>query len=396
MEIKNNILFVHFGDNWIRGSERCLIDLVSHLDKRKFNPVVWCNQSVLAQEMRKIDVPVFVDEFSVLFGWEDEKLNLKRYFFLKKRASELIKRWRINIVHSNSAAPNQWMVPVARKNQIPIVNHLHARYFFRDRFLLRIHQVNHSIGVSRPIIDQIAEDGIPESHLHVVPNGIDIQRLRSQPIINLRKSLGIDPNDFVIASIGSLIDRKGMHYIVEAMHLIEKDGVHKNVKLIVVGDGPERARLTKLVYDRNLNGQVFFIGENSNAFGILRGSADLFVSAAKEEVFGLVIAEAGLAGLASIAPNIGGIPGVLKENRTGILIPPEDPVFLKEAIITLIEQPNLRIQLGEEAKKHVEKSFSIKKNVEEMQNIYEMAVNEKGQKTSIFDAIGILFRHFNR
>ena len=100
------ILFTHFGDDWIRGSERCLLDLLSHLDRSRFTPVVWCNSPRLAAALAALNAPLVVQlsSFPLLFGWQAPRADWRGYRRLKREGRALIRREQIQLLHANSSA----------------------------------------------------------------------------------------------------------------------------------------------------------------------------------------------------------------------------------------------------------------------------------------------------
>ena len=122
------ILFTHYGDEWIRGSERCLLDLLKHIDRTRFRPVAWCNSRTMADELRHLDIPVIQSEFPLLFGWQQPHYSFSKFYKLVRQGIDLVDKYDVNLVHANSGAPNQWLNLIARARGIPLVAHLHSRY----------------------------------------------------------------------------------------------------------------------------------------------------------------------------------------------------------------------------------------------------------------------------
>ncbi|HJU65024.1 MAG TPA: hypothetical protein VJ596_05070, partial [Gemmatimonadaceae bacterium] len=73
------VLFTHFGEEWIRGSERCLLDLLTHIDRRQFAPIVWCNAEKLAEEVRKLGLPVHLGTFHLLLDWTPPRFDVPHF-----------------------------------------------------------------------------------------------------------------------------------------------------------------------------------------------------------------------------------------------------------------------------------------------------------------------------
>ena len=362
------ILFTHYGDDWIRGSERCLLDLIKHLDKKQFTAVLWCNQPKMAQAAAELGITVHHSSFPILFGWQAPRFNFLAFFKLIKEALQLIKSHNIELIHANSAAPCQWLTFAAKQAKLPLICHLHSPYQFRDRLTLGLYQTEMVVGVSQYVVTPLLTDKKPCEQVSVIANGIDTKRLLAQKVINLRGRFNIDPNKFVIATLGSLIKRKGVDLLINATEALLQKKIP--VHLFVIGDGPELNNLQQQVKQLGLNNSVSFVGESVQTVGILRGTADLFVSAAREEAFGLVLAEASLANLAIVAPNIGGIPDVVINNKTGLLIPPESITSLTNAITQLYLNPLLRSKMAKAGQQHIYNKFTIEKNTALFQCLY--------------------------
>ncbi len=374
----STILFTHYGEDWIRGSERCLLDLISHLDRDRFRPIVWCNNPTLASELRDIDVPVIESDFPLLLGWQKPRFAVLEFFKLIRLGIKLVDACNVSLIHANSGAPSQWLNLVARARNIPLLTHLHSPYPLRDRVTLGLHQVSKVVGVSLFVIDQLLQDGKSPQRCCVIPNGIDTERLDLEPRINLRWQLRLKRRDFLVATTGSLIHRKGMDLIIESISRLVKRGIPAH--LAIIGDGPRHLDLQRQSQQLGIEKQVHFLGEQSNVAGLLRGGVDLFVSAAREEAFGLVLAEASLSQLPIVAPAIGGIPEIVIDGKTGQLIPAGDVDALTHNIYLLYVRPELRKSLGQAGRRHILGRFSIRQNVQRFTRLYGQMLQNPGMQ----------------
>ena len=362
------ILFVHYGDDWIRGSERCLLDLLSHLNRQKFIPIVWCNSTVMAEAVNKLKIEVICQPFPLLFGWHAPIFDFISFFKLVKHGIKLVERYNIKLIHSNSGAPCQWLNIVARHTKLPLVAHLHCRYPLRDRITFGLHHVSQLFTVSNCVAQQFINDCSDRQKISVVLNGIDKARFSQDKTLYLRQQLGLASTDYLLFSAGSLIHRKGMDLLISAVEIARKNGIP--AKLVIAGDGPCKAQLIEQINQAGLCHQVFLLGERNDIAQLLQGGIDVFLSGAREEVFGLVLAEAGLNKLPVIAPAVGGIPEVIQDKRTGLLVPPQDPLQIAQAIEWLYRDPEFSHQLGIAAKKRVEQRFLIEQNVAVIEQHY--------------------------
>lgn len=362
------LLFVHYGQQWIRGSERCLLDLLSHIDREKFTPILWCNQSLLADEAQGLNIQVYQTDFPLLLGWLKPRFNLIAYFKLVRQATKIIVKHRIKLIHANSAAPCQWLNSAARQSKVPLIAHLHSNYLARDRLTLGLHKVSMAVGVSHFVIKDLIADGMYRDRIRVISNGIDTLRLTSQATFNVRQLYQFAPSDFVIATVGSLILRKGVDLIIKAFARLRNNGI--KAKLLIIGDGIELTNLQRQVKGLGLVHDVKFVGECRHVHGLLRGGVDLFVSGAREEAFGLVFAEASLAQLPIVAPDVGGISDVVWANKTGLLYPFEDLDAFTHAMQTLYQDKALRQSMAASGKRYILENFTIEQNVNAFEALY--------------------------
>lgn len=364
-------LFVHYGDNWIRGSEKCLINLVRDSRTYGVRPIVWTNSRALFAELEKIGVSCKLDTFNVLLGWEAPRFSILSFFKQVWQGIKLIKTHKVDVIHTNGGAPNQWMVFSSKLCGKPILTQLHAPYQLRDRISLNLSSPDKVIGVSRAVLSPFFSD----THKHssssktldkfsVIHNGIDLAPFeRAQSKIertNIRQELIISKNNFVLVSVGSLIERKGMDLIIRAVKIVKERGIP--VSLIIIGDGRERKALEKLIEELDLQNIVHLLGEREDVASILCSNVDLYVSGARSEAFGLVFAEAGAAGLASVAPDVDGIPEVLIDKHTGMLVKKGSIGDLANSISQLYENPSLREKLAARAQERVKDNFDVKQN----------------------------------
>lgn len=365
----NPILFVHYGDNWIRGSERCLLDLLNHLNKDDYAPVCCCNSPIMAAEVNKLGIPVYLLDFSMLFGDTPPKFDFRAYHQLVKKGLSIVDQHDISLIHCNSGAPSQWLNLVARARKLPLVLHLHARYPLRDRITLGLHHASMVVGVSQPIIDQLLLDGTDPNRCTVIANGIDTTALLAQPIENIRRSLSLPSDAFVMVSVCSLIKRKGVDLLIDACAKLRD--IRLSVHLVVIGEGEQRAALQQQINHAKLNDFVHLVGEKQHVVGVLRGGVDICVSGAREEVFGLTLAEAGLANLAVIAPRVGGIPSVIEHQKTGLLVEPNNADALAQAIYHLFINQQQRQAMGAAGYQRVMEKFTIHTHVKKMVTLYQ-------------------------
>lgn len=362
------MLFVHFGEAWIRGSERMLLDTLAHLDRKRFAPSLWCNSEGVAAAAGDQAISVRRSDFQFYFHPDSPRFSWQTYRGLVTNACEIITSCNAKIIHANSAAPTQFMLPAARLCNIPILTQLHTRYLRRCRYITGLHLVDQLVGVSRTITDDLLGDGISPSKVSVIPNGVDPVRLATGDRRTLRAELGIGAGDVVVAIVGSLIPRKGHDILLAALHQIDR--TKSKIQVLVVGDGPDRAQLQ--IAAAGL--PVHFLGVCNDVGAIFRDAVDIVVVPSRQEAFGLVIAEAALFGVPAIGARTGGIPDIIRADETGVLIPPGDAERLARAITQLATNASLRYNMGDAARQYVTANFSIEQTVRRLERSYDNTI----------------------
>ncbi len=391
--LKRNVLIVHYGDDWLRGSEYCVIELCKRLKDTHWRPVVWCNSECFSQALKANGVEVIVDRFTILAGWSEPRSDVRNYVEMRNKTVSLLREHRIELIHTNNGAPNQWVVPIAKHCGIPVLCQLHSSYQFRDRLSLLINEADAIVGVSKAVIEPFRERGGEwPRNCHVVSNGVDTKQQYS-PVENIRTRLAIPVHCPVMITVGSLIERKGMDLLIQTLPILAgKFPVH----LVVIGDGEELARLQDLSRSLRVEDRVHWMGEQSNVGGLLRSGADVFVSGAREEAFGLVLAEAGLAGLPIVAPMVGGIVDVLDHGRCGVLVEPEDSRAIAEAVQQLLSKPHHhRRALAQRMRLRVHTHYDSDDNAQKLIQFYDQLCQDKASKSILFE-LGLFRRMFSR
>jgi len=363
---KLSILFTHFGAPWIRGSEQVLIDLVTHLDPARFRPIVWCNAPPLEKALGEAGITVQRTDFTSFFHYDSPPFRPGRYFGFVGEGLRLVRRYGVQILHCNGAAPHQWMLPVARMTGLPVLAHLHANYVRRERFATLLHQASVLVGVSQSVIADFIGDGFPPGRARVIANGINFSQFDLAAGRGLRAELNLPEDAILVAAVGSLIRRKGLDLLIEALARLPNHPLH----LAIAGDGPEKSALAALAEARGVGARVHFLGYRSD-ISPLYAASDIAALASRSEAFGLALAEAGLFGLPVLATRVGGVGDVVEDGVTGLLVPPENCAALTQALNRLAADAGLRARLGAQAAARVRARFDIARMVAEFERLYQ-------------------------
>jgi glycosyltransferase involved in cell wall biosynthesis len=221
----------------------------------------------------------------------------------------------------------------------------------------------------------------------IIPAGIDynLELKVSCKLHNseLKEKLGISKNSIVVGTVARLEPIKGIRYFVDAAKIIlslPSSYILPSIYFLIVGDGSERKFLEEKVEKLGLKDKFIFTGMRDDVAELM-SIMDIYVQPSINEGMGKTIVLAELLGKPVVATNVQGIPSVVINNETGILVPPKDPQKLAEAIVKLINDKDLRIKMGENAKKWVYKivdeypQFSQQRMLFLLENLYKMLVH---------------------
>jgi len=286
----------------------------------------------------------------------------------------IIRENKIDLLHAHNR-PNQVLAFWVQKiTGIPVVTTCHG--FFKHHLGRRLLPAwgNQVIAISFGVYDHLVNDfHVPESKVLTIMNGVDIRKIdqayEKHDPKEVRVRYGFQPQDCVIGNIARMVADKGHEFLIQAVSLLkQKNG---NIKLLIVGDGRERAHLQQLVQTLGLDKQVVFTGNVKDITEPL-AAIDIFVFPATwREGFGLSIIEAMICRKPVIVSNIRALNTLVKNNDTGILIEPSNSHVLADALNHLIKNSDLRRSIGASGRRMAEQNFSIERMSEEMASLYK-------------------------
>ena len=199
--------------------------------------------------------------------------------------------------------------------------------------------------------------------VHVIPFGVNINQFYS-----INKNYNTD--EFCVGIVKTLEKIYGIKYLILAVEIVIKKGY--KCHLIIVGDGSLRKKLVQLCDEIRISNFVTFTGKIPNHMVVSQlHSFDVFVVPSLSESFGVSAIEASACSIPVIASNIGGLPEVVINGKTGYLVPPGDAESIAEKIIKLIEEPSLRQRLGKGGRKYVLENYEWNSCAKKMEEIYE-------------------------
>jgi teichuronic acid biosynthesis glycosyltransferase TuaC len=194
-----------------------------------------------------------------------------------------------------------------------------------------------SVGVCAALVDVLRAWGLPESRLHVMRNGVDLQRFRPLPQAQTREALGLEGAP-ILLSVGHLVALKGQRFLIEALAMLLP--AHPQARLVIVGEGPERSNLLALATRLGVADRVTLTGALPNA-ELLRwySAADVLLLASSREGWANVLLEAMACGTPVVATAVGGSPEVVSAAVAGLLVEQASGEIFAAAIRQLLSAP---------------------------------------------------------
>jgi teichuronic acid biosynthesis glycosyltransferase TuaC len=184
-----------------------------------------------------------------------------------------------------------------------------------------------SIGVCAALMDSLAELGADRQRLHVMRNGVDLERFQPVDRVEARRYLALPIDRRILLSVGLLIERKGHHIAIEALKQLPED-----VLLVIAGSGPERERLEGLAKDSGVAARVQFAGQVPNdQLKWWYSAADALLLCSSREGWANVLLESMACGTPAIATSIWGTPEVIQRREAGRLMATRTPQALVDA-----------------------------------------------------------------
>ncbi len=229
------------------------------------------------------------------------------------------------------------------------------------------------IAISENIRSVLLKSGMDPERVTVIRSAVDVDSVSAQPdCAAFRREFGVGKDDFVIAVIAQLIPRKGHKYLFDVLpKLCER---YPNIRVILFGTGPEEAQLRGLASKLKLNKTVQFAGFREDLDEYL-GCIDLLVHPAVKEGLGVAMLKAAAAGIPVLAFDTAGSREAVLHGKTGVLVPLNNVDMLQKAIALLIDESDMRADLGETGRRRMKDEFPVDTMVDRHIELYESVIN---------------------
>lgn len=368
----------------VGGLENGLVNLINHLPEQRFRHAVIC-----------------------LTGYTDFRLRIRRNevtcYSLDKPAGIAVgmyyKLWRLlrklqpDIVHTRNLAALEGQLPAALAG-VPIRIHGEHGREMNDldggnkkyQWLRRLHKplVHHYVALSRDLESYLCDTiGIAPDKISQIYNGVDTTLF--SPVRGARGALpcpGFDaPDLFIIGTVGRMQEVKNQLTLARAFILLlaKIPNARAQLRLVMVGDGPLRAEVQRLLQQAGVCDLAWLPGVRDDIPEIMR-ELDVFVLPSLAEGISNTVLEAMASGLPVVATRVGGNPELVETDGTGWLVPPGDPEAMAEALHYYFNHPEERARHGAAARAKVRQCFSIEAMARNYMRIYDRLIEGNHQR----------------
>jgi len=303
-------------------------------------------------------IPVFTAPTVTIKGIRGFLFSISATFKLLS----MIRKYKIDLIHAHYVMPPGLIAVICSmfsETKTAITIHGSDIFVLARKPLLKsmikfiLKRSDYVFVVSDSLKENVLKLGIEglEDKLSITYNSVDVERFRPDQISTFKKEIHINPQKPVVLFVGNLVWQKGVEYLIRAKEFLNVDA-----EIVIVGDGPLLEELKGIVEFEKMEG-ITFTGARNDIENIMP-SADVVVVPSVSESFGIVILEAMASGKPVVATKVGGIPEVVNK-KIGILVNPEDPVGLAEAINKILQDKELKENMGKNAREQVMKYSSI-------------------------------------
>jgi len=362
------------------GIERAVLTFLQGLDSSLFSPYIICYSKCgsLAPMFESLNFPIYVVP---LHSWNMPSVILNVYRYIVKN--------RIDLIHSHAYHADVVARLAAHYANIPIVNTLHTNSRWKrqpcsisqyvQRFFDQYTAKNYGVGfiaLSKSIRTfHVEQLGYPSEVWRIISNPVDFSRLnnKTDDRFVIRRKLGIRSDQIVVIAVGNLLPVKGHAFLLDALPLISSE-YFKKIRVIIAGEGSERAHLESKIKKLHLQKVVSLLGYRED-LGSLLAASDIFAMPSLSEGQSVAILEAMAMKLPLIVTSQGSHCDFLEHDKNALIAEPSNSKQLAILLEYLIKKPDEMIRLKRSAFVTFQ-NLSIFSSIEKQQEFYCDVINK--------------------
>lgn len=364
----------------VGGSQTHLLQVLRLLDRRRFDPVLYCltGEGVLQENVRALDVPV-------IDGGARSGFKGRQSLAAILRLARYLRRERADVVHNYLLRANAVGSVAARLAGIPVV--LCSKRGCHERRGLELagarlgNWLADRVTANADAVREFVHDneGCPLRKFVVIPSGVDTERFRPTPGDDYKTRLGLPPHAPVVGIVTRMRVRKGVEEFLRAMIQVRER--HPMVQTVIVGEVELDPDLRQLVTKSGMDDALHLLGRRSDMPEVL-SAFDVFVLSSHDEGMSNAILEAMAMEKPVVATDVGGTGEVIRDGQSGLLVPPKDSAALAVAINEMLVAPERAREMGRLGRRIVRDGFSAQTMVRQMEELYLQLLHERGVAVS--------------
>jgi glycosyltransferase involved in cell wall biosynthesis len=288
-----------------------------------------------------------------------------------RQIEEYIQEDEVDLVHTHGYKADLYGYLAAWRCHKPVVATCHnwvggtaalGIYNHLDRMALK--KFNALAAVSDAVAQRLLAFGVPPEKIKTIANGIDVTVFeRAQPLPLLK-----DEGSIVVGVVARLDLQKGFEYLLRAARELCK--MFPGLKIVIAGEGPDRSAIEEMIEQYGLQSSVVLAGQQSNMPAVY-AAMDIFVLPSLNEGLPMTVLEAMAASKPVIATRVGAIPSVIRDGENGLLVAPKDSEGLRNAVASLLNDPERRRRLGDQAHTWVSQNYTSEAMALKYREMYE-------------------------
>lgn len=289
------------------------------------------------------------------------------------RLSRLIKQLGPDVVHAHDPhGVAMAALALSMSTQLakpPLVAARRVDFHLKGNALSRwkYRQVDCFICASEAVRRMLVADGVPAARAVTVHEGIDLGHVDAAPAADLHADLWLPHGSPIVGNVAALVPHKGQRHLIEAAAIVVTRV--PDARFVIAGEGELRPVLERQIKEHHLEKHVFLAGFRPDILSVHKGF-DIFVMSSVTEGLGTSLLDAMACGKPIVATTAGGMPEVVEDGATGLLVPPRDHQAMAAAIVTLLTSPDLRDRMGAAGLARVRARFSVERMVQDTLEIY--------------------------
>ena len=361
------------------GSERQCLELAHRLSRRGYSVTVGCLRA--SGPLRA----VFAESHLPLVEFPVKSLLRPNALVQMARFVVYLRKNRFHAVHTNDLYSNLFGIPAAHLARVPVIvssqrdlSHWWWYTPVRRKFLRLLQSSSDWILVNSEAIrrDLVTHDRMDPRKIRIVHNGVDAEKFTPRPSQRRWLFPQFSAKDRLVVMVANMhIEVKGHADLIRAAHLVAAR--NPDVRFLLVGDGEMRAEFERQAHAAGLDEVVHFLGKRTDVPMLLSG-CDLGVLASRAEGLPNAILEYMAAGLAVVATRVGGVPEIIEDEVSGLLVPPGQPEALARAILRALSSDQLRARLAKAGRERALAKFDFERLVLEVSQLYDGRPRPRG------------------